>query len=282
MILNLIEEAQRLFLNQNEIEREVGFHASQGGMCIKKVIIETMFPEAKTPFDTNTQLIFRIGNDYHDKLDEMLRLLSRETGKFLWIQPWRMTTYGRVMKKAFSEANDNDESIESPVPLHVFGTADFIGIEPRKKKLLFADFKTANSRSFAMKKKGNRSNNYAVQVGSYLPGVYEMFSSLGMVKDFEEVSILYVNKDDMALCSHNYNEDHLIPIANAYWTQVAIEFAAFIASGGTILPEAAPPEKWMCNYCNVFKNNTECIACGDSETLMRLVESRKVVQNDLL
>lgn len=269
MITELIEVAQAMWLDRKDHKRERGFHASQGGNCIKKVIIDTVFPELAKPFPATTKQIFEIGHMFHDQMDEALRHYSRETGRFLWVQPFRLKTFGPVMEAAYAKTSNG---AESPVPLVVHGTPDFIGIHVARRKLMFADFKTSNERAFAMKKKGNRSNQYAVQIGSYLPGIYEVFKSIGMPTDFDEISIIYINKADRSLVTHVYDENYLIPMARGYWEQVAMEFGKFVASGMTIFPKAAPQEDWMCNYCSVFNNITECQRANDYDQLRRMNE----------
>jgi hypothetical protein len=267
--IEIVEKAQGLHLDRQQEKRIKGFHASQGGYCTKKVIIEAMFPESKKPLPMPTRRLFEIGHEFHDQMDRVLRHYARVTADLLWIQPWQMETFSKAMTEAYNGETD----AESPLPLKVFGTPDFIGIDVKSGKLLFSDFKTSNERAFAMKKKGNRSANYAVQIGTYLPGIYTMFKRLGMPTDFKEINILYISKADRGLISHNYEAGYLIPMAKAYWEQVAREFAQFIATGGNILPLGNPPEDWMCRYCSMFAGKTECNRVLDTGTLERMTSS---------
>lgn len=274
MLADTIRESYALWCDKKEgkLKREPGFHASSAGNCIKKVIIESMFPEDRKPFPVETKMLFGIGHTFHDQMDEMLRLHSQEITDFLWIQPWRLITYGKVMQQAYDSVTD----AESPLPLKVFGTPDFIGIHVKSNKIIFCDFKTTNERAYAMKKKGNRSANYAAQVGTYLPGVFEMFKKLGITTDFKEVSIMYICKSDFQVLPHAYEADYLVPQAKGYWDDLARSFGEFVDNGCNILPQANPPEDWMCRYCNVFTGIAECRKVTDVGTLKRMQEPKEV------
>ena len=261
MFQEVLHSAITLWHERGLIQRENGAHASGGGWCHKKAILEAIYPDMKDDLTIDTKTVFMIGHDIHDRMDEVLRLYCRENSNYLWLQPWRLFTMSKVMKEAYLATGAKIE--ESPIPLGVFGTPDGVVIDVTNKKLIVPDFKSSNERAFNYKVKGSRSFTHEVQLGAYLPGIIGLLKKSGMNVELGESCIIYINKSDYSLCTHAYDPVLAQESANTYWSQFATELGKFVKSGGTMLPPATPPEKWMCNYCSMFKDKTECNGITD-------------------
>ena len=256
MFQDTLVEAMKLWHGRGSLEREVGAHASSGGWCKKKAILEILYPDMKSPLTEDTKTVFMIGHDIHDRMDEVLRLYAREHTNLLWIQPWRVFTLSKVMKEAYLATGATIE--KCPIPLGVFGTPDGVIIDVTKQQLIVPDFKSSNERAFSFKVKGSRSFTHEVQLGAYLPGIQGLLCKAGLNVDIEEASIIYINKTDYSLCTHNYDPMLATEAAKTYWQDFATTLGEFVKGGGTILPVGDPPEKWMCNYCSLFKDKSSC------------------------
>ena len=256
MFQDILVEAMSLFHARGSLEREKGAHASSGGWCHKKAILEVLYPDKKAPLSEDTKTVFMIGHTIHDQMDKILRLYARERSDLLWIHPWRVFTMSKFMKEAYLATGAELE--KCPIPLGVFGTPDGVIIDVKDKKLIVPDFKSSNERAFSYKVKGSRSYTHEVQLGAYLPGIAGLLRKAGFDVEIKEASIIYIQKSDYSLCTHNYDPVLAQESAKTYWQEFATELGNFVKSGGTILPVGNPPEKWMCNYCSLFKDKTEC------------------------
>lgn len=268
MLQDILNDALECWTHRKEITREKGAHASGGGWCYKKALLESIFPESVHKVDTSSALVFEIGNDIHDKMDEVLRLYSRETGNILWIQPWRTFTFGKLMQDAYITAGGDPKNCA--IMNGVYGTPDGIIIDVENKAVLIPDYKSANERSFKFKMNGSRSFTHEVQVGTYLPGITGMLKKLGIDMEVKEAAIVYIQKSDYQLCIHSYDPALAIESARSYWRDFAMHHANFVSSSGTKLPDGNPPEKWMCDYCSVFTGKTQCNSCTDLSQFLNL------------
>jgi hypothetical protein len=265
MLQDVIIKARELHY-RGAAKREAGAHASGGGWCYKKAILETMVPEASEEFDTETLEVFDIGHKGHKIMDERLCHYSQETAEFLWIQPFRLFTMSNIIKEGFIETASEELIKQCPIPLGVFGTPDGIILDVKAKGIIIPDFKTTNGKAFSYKLKGSRSYTHEVQLGTYLPGILGMLKHIGCDWEVQESSLIYIRKDDNALCTHNYDPALAMEAARTYWKNFGRELGNYIKSGGTQMPTveiASGANKWMCNYCSMFKSKTECNSVTD-------------------
>jgi len=280
MLSDYMKEARSFSMKSNSREREVGFHASSGGYCLKKLIIETLMPQYKQAFSEEVLSIFEIGHEIHEKQDKDLRLLAQEKAEFLWIQPFRIKAMSNILLDLFEERNkDTEHKVTSPIPLCVFGTPDAIIYDFSTNSLLIPDFKSTNGRSFSYKVKGSKSLPNMIQLGTYIESIVSKLKSTGMNIDIEEASIIYIDKDDyfnkgkLSLCTHLYSAESISSAAQTYWKNAGDALYDFVSSLGTIMPStqiATGSNKWMCNYCSIFKDKTECNKAIDLVTLKEL------------
>lgn len=278
MFQDVLQASIQLWHDRGLIQRENGAHASGGGWCHKKAILEAVHPEMKEPLSVDTKTVFMIGHDIHDRMDDMLRLFCRENASYLWIQPWRLFTMSKIMKEAYLKTGAKIE--DSPIPLGVFGTPDGVIIDVADGKVIIPDFKSSNERAYNFKVKGSRSFTHEVQLGAYLPGIVGLLKKAGLDVVVGEASIVYINKSDYSLCTHSYDPALAQQSAESYWRDFATELGKFVKSGGTMLPAANPPEKWMCNYCSMFKDKTHCNGINDINEFMN--DPSRVEQGNLL
>jgi len=181
---------------------------------------------------------------------------------------------GEVFNEVFETKAQRDLS---PVPLGVFGTPDLIAINVATSQIIIGDFKSAKATAFSYRFKGDRSYQNEAQLGTYIPGIMDKLRQCGINLKIEESSLLYIRKDEHKMVTHSYDPKNAISAAQNYWRDTAIAFLDTLESGGSQLPGAKPPMKWMCDYCSVFDNKTECNPIVDIESFIG-----EAVQGELL
>jgi len=248
-------------------DREIGFHASSAGSCIRRVICELMWKHRKPMADT-VKNILDVGTLHHADADEAIRNFCKEQseGKLIYIAPWRTYTFRKSMTEAFTAELGGDtittESIDYFAKdlelMGVYGTPDLLLVLPEKETVFFADLKFTNERSFGMKQKGNRSKNYELQIGTYLPSVERILAQTDWSKFLREGHIVYFSNSNRETVVHSERTNLLVSEAETYWCRVARAMAQFCISNRDKLPDAIPEEKWQCNYCSLMENNKAC------------------------
>lgn len=267
MIRQFIDDAMEYFvrLDGSKPKRLPGFHASRSGMCKRMVLLETLKPSLKRPVDKTGMKIFAHGTLLHDFMDEAMRTFAGTSDEFLWLSPPKTRMFKKSMTEAFEKISDKGSDIAE-----VIGHGDFFLIHVPTKTILFADFKSANERAFAAKKKKGMSVQNAMQLATYMCDEGGIISLLGDVFEIETPEVVYINKKDLETEHFDVDLDIWVDLARRFWIEIAEAAATCIRSGGETIPPPVPQEKWMCDYCSMFKNNAECRAVNSINELIQV------------
>jgi len=227
---NLVAEAVKGIVINPPREREIGYHASSAGKCIRSVVVSRYLPKPLHEFSLETQSIFSIGH-YVDKLfKESFERVVRE-GDVRIIAPFQTISFG-------------DRHFPG-----VFGEGDVTLLDFSTKTIHWIDCKTTNHDSFFWKKTKGASQLNMLQVGTYVGSkqVQQLLQSLGWEK--VRAWLVYIDKE-------NYNhitcqaDRTCVEDARTYWEVVKQVDGIYRETGD--LPLATPEEDWECGYCNLW------------------------------
>lgn len=262
VLKNLVKLAVDGISNHRPRDREIGYHASSAGKCIRSVVLSRYLKEPLHEFSQETKAIFHIGHTVDQFFKESFERVVRE-GDVRIIAPFQTISFG-------------DRKFEG-----IYGEGDITLLDFANKTMHWIDCKTTNHDSFFYKKTKGASMMNMLQVGTYLGSrqVQQIMQALGWTKF--QAWLVYIDKE-------NYNhvtcraDKTCVDDARAYWDLIKGVDAIYQSTGD--LPLAHPEEDWECGYCNQhpglpdieYKNKT---AIKNARSQLRLI-NRTNCSND--
>jgi|19_taG_2_1085344.scaffolds.fasta_scaffold05341_4 hypothetical protein len=245
-MLNLVD-IMDLYLDKENIKNKEkykefkGWHsASSAGQCHKRQFYKLNEYEEE-PFDRRIKRLLDLGTVVHKRFEDSINWYNHE-----YIN---LDTSVIVM---------TEQKVIIP-GINVVGHLDAVHINLDTQSISLYDLKTIGDWPWKMRfgktKKGNVSNRYYLQVGTYVLGLKELYPNY----DYD-MSIVWYNKNNSMMKEQKiypeWSEEALI-----YWKDLDESIGS--ADEGyypeeivTIPPHEAPNvpvEKWECDYCNFSK-----------------------------
>lgn len=203
--------------------------ASNGGRChrLQKYHLSPDHkPKQLTPED---MAVFRIGNVYHEEIQEGIRWLIEELNKD--------KTHISVVNEGKIEIEIHGNKVE--------GHFDILIVDNKEKVVQLIDIKTMNPRAMSYFKKDPYSKKgYMIQLGVY---------AMAIQRDYPEHKLAVLlsawDKDKGEFHEVELNTDRIVIQADNYYRELATSLDNDLDDLIPIQHPFSPIENWECNYC---------------------------------